>query len=100
MSESRRESAPRGSVSRGGSASRGDLHPGEGVSSREVGQTPPPSDTTGYNQQAGGTHPTGMYSCFFLEISDFDTNPTVSRTGSIKQRLCYFDFIFFMKYTH
>ena len=34
-----------------------------------VGQTPqadtiaPPSDTTGYGQQAGGMHPTGMYSC-------------------------------------
>ena len=27
------------------------------------GQTPPPS-TTGYGQQAGDTHPTGMHSCF------------------------------------
>ena len=28
-----------------------------------VGQTPlPPSDTTGYSQRAGGTHPTGMHS--------------------------------------
>ena len=25
---------------------------------------PPPSDTTGYGQRAGGTHPTGMHSCF------------------------------------
>ena len=24
----------------------------------------PPLDTTGYSQQAGGRHPTGMYSCF------------------------------------
>ena len=24
---------------------------------------PPPSDTTGYGQRAGGTHPTGMHSC-------------------------------------
>ena len=32
------------------------------------GRIPPPSrhtwDTTGYGQQAGGTHPTGMHSCF------------------------------------
>ena len=27
-----------------------------------VGQTPP--STMGYGQQAGGTHPTGMHSCF------------------------------------
>ena len=31
-------------------------------------QTPPPpsvaSDIMGYGQQAGGTHPTGMHSCF------------------------------------
>ena len=36
----------------GGSAPRGGLHPW-GL----VGQTPP-SDTTGYGQRAGGTHPT------------------------------------------
>ena len=34
----------------------GGLHPGGS------GQTPS-SDTTGYSQRAGGTHPTGMYSC-------------------------------------
>ena len=28
-----------------------------------VGQTPPPG-TTGYGQQAGGTHPAGMHSCY------------------------------------
>ena len=33
----------------------GGLHPGTG--------RPPPRDTTGYGQQAGGTHPTGMHSC-------------------------------------
>ena len=30
---------------------------------------PPPqdtSDTTGYSQQAGGTHPTGMHSCLSI----------------------------------
>ena len=26
--------------------------------------TPPHADTTGYGQQAGGTYPTGMHSCF------------------------------------
>ena len=31
-----------------------------------VAQTPPPSDTTGYSQQAGGTHPTGIHSCWKL----------------------------------
>ena len=43
----------------GGSASRWkrDLHPGG------LGRPPPPSDTMGYGQQAGGTHPTGMHSC-------------------------------------
>ena len=47
-----------GGLHRGG----GDLHPGGGV-----GQTP--SDTTGYGQRAGGTHPTGMHSCsLFLQI--------------------------------
>ena len=34
--------------------------------------THPPSlvDTTGYGQQAGGTHPTGMHSCFILLIQN------------------------------
>ena len=48
------------SVHRGrGSASRRGLHLGG------VWQTPPrPTDTTGYGQQAGGTHPTGIHSCY------------------------------------
>ena len=29
---------------------------------------PPPSDTTGYGQQAGGMHPTGMHSCYILRL--------------------------------
>ena len=35
-----------------------------------------PSDTTGYGQQAGGMHPTGMHSCLsqFLNFSIFLTN--------------------------
>ena len=34
---------------------------------------PPPSDTTEYGQQAGGTHPTGMHTCFSRE---FEKNST------------------------
>ena len=26
----------------------------------------PPGSTTGYDQQAGGTHPTGMHTCFYI----------------------------------
>ena len=37
----------------GGSASRGGW----------ADPPPPPQSTTGYGQQAGGTHPTGMHSC-------------------------------------
>ena len=44
---------PRGSASRGRSASKGKVCP----------NPPPPLDTTGYGQRAGGTHPTGMHSC-------------------------------------
>ena len=43
----------------------GPLHP-RGLCIQGVGQTSPPQhtwDTTGYGQQAGGTHPTGMLSC-------------------------------------
>ena len=47
-----------GSVSRGVFIQRG-LHPG--------GWAYPPSDTTGYCQWAGGTHPTGMHSCLESE---------------------------------
>ena len=28
----------------------------------------PQSDTMGYGQRAGGTHPTGMHPCFFFKI--------------------------------
>ena len=47
--------------------------PGGSASRREVclrggllwgGQTPP--TTTGYGQQASGTHPTGMHSCYIM----------------------------------
>ena len=41
-----------------GSASGGGLHP-------RVRQTPPP-DNTGYGQQEGGTHATGMHFCWAI----------------------------------
>ena len=48
----------------GGSASReGGLHPGEVCIQGGLVRPPSPSDTTGYGQRAGGTHPTGMHSC-------------------------------------
>ena len=56
----------------GGSASGGVCHQGGGLPPRGVfiqgvlprgGGADPPS-TTGYDQQAGGMHPTGMHSCF------------------------------------
>ena len=56
-------SASRGVCIRGDSASRGvGLRPG-GVCI-QGGWTEPPSATTGYGQQAGGTHAIGMHSCF------------------------------------
>ena len=47
----------------------GDLHPG--------GLGRPPSDTTGYGQRAGGTHPTGMHFCL-LAIVIFNCNCHIS----------------------
>ena len=29
---------------------------------------PPSSDTTGYGQRVGGTHPTGTHSCYFMRL--------------------------------
>ena len=37
------------------------MHPG--------GLGGPPPSTTGYDQQAGGTHPTGMHSCLNKNMS-------------------------------
>ena len=31
---------------------------------RQTPLPPPGKDTMGYDQQAGGTHPTGMHTCF------------------------------------
>ena len=38
---------------------------GRSASRRGLGRPLPPSDTMGYSQRAGGTHPTGMHSCFW-----------------------------------
>ena len=54
-----------GDLPPGVSASEGGLHPGKGLHP-ELGLGRPPSDiwdTTGYGQQAGSTHPTGMHTC-------------------------------------
>ena len=46
-------------------------HPGQAPPLSSAGiHTPPLVDTTGYGQQAGGTHPTGMHSCFILLIQN------------------------------
>ena len=44
---------------------RGGLHPGRGSASTGGWADRPQSDTMGYGQRAGGTHPTGMHPCFF-----------------------------------
>ena len=43
--------------------------PGRHPLGRHPRQTPPPPSTTGYGQQAGGTHPIGLHSCFLCIIS-------------------------------
>ena len=43
----------------------GGLHPGRGSASTGGWADRPQSDTMGYGQRAGGTHPTGMHPCFF-----------------------------------
>ena len=45
----------------------------------EADTPPPPTDTTGYGQQAGGTHPTGMHSCFQKNSINLQSHPTSSR---------------------
>ena len=50
---------------KGGSASRGGLHPRGGWAGLPTeGYMGDTWDTVGYGQQAGGTRPTGMYSCY------------------------------------
>ena len=58
----------RGCASKGGlHLGRGDLQPGgRGSASRWLDRYPP--DTTGYRQQLGSTHPTGMHSCLSLNL--------------------------------
>ena len=60
------------SASSGSASSRRSLHPRGNVQMGVGGgQTPPPHtwDTTGYRQQAGGTHPTGMHSCSVINLN-------------------------------
>ena len=62
------------------------------------GQTHPPAHCMlGYGQQAGGTHPTGMHSCFINRLTDltlrkitFSKVGTESMTDSNKCLLCLF----------
>ena len=54
----------------GGSASKGGLHPGglhQGALHRG-GRTPPPTDTMGYDQRTGGTHPTLTHSYSYIQL--------------------------------
>ena len=60
----------RGGLYPGDSASTGrglhpgkGLHPGRGLDPGWAEPPPSQSDTMGYGQRAGGTHPTGMHSC-------------------------------------
>ena len=78
---SRGEGSESGGVHRGGSsASRGvqwslhleNLHSGVGLhpgGSASGGWVDPLSDTTGYGQRAGGTHPTGIHSYFSHQLA-------------------------------
>ena len=49
----------------GGLPPGGCLHPGRSA----LGEGRSPSDTTGYGQQVGDTHPTGMHSCSVFNFS-------------------------------
>ena len=62
------EGLPRGGgLVGGGSTSRGALH--QGVCMGGAGQPPLlQSDTMGYGQRAGSTHPTGMHSCVTFDL--------------------------------
>ena len=85
----------------------GGLHPGgllqrvclevcirEGVylrwsASKGISQTPPPPDTTGYGQRAGGTHPTGIHSCcIFVPVSSNDCRSSSDKHCSLQSDLC------------
>ena len=75
---------PGGSLPMGGLPSwclpwGGALHPGGSASSRSWAD-PSQSGTTGYGQCAGGTHPTGMHSCFifFWEFYGNEASTSVS----------------------
>ena len=54
------------------------------------GQTPPWADTPpvqcmlGYGQQAGGTHPTGMHSCYFYMLDNHSVKFECKSHGALK----------------
>ena len=64
-----RGSAFKGGLHRGGVCIQGGLH------LWGVGR-PPQSDTTGYGQRAGGTHPTGMHFCVLNEFGEYRKKST------------------------
>ena len=88
---------PGGSASRGGVCiQRGGLHPWgvciqRGLHPGGFGLTPPPqSDTTGYGQRAGGTHPTVMYSCFLsIYISLCTVSYSTTNKGSFREKVYF-----------
>ena len=58
----------------GGCLHPGDLHPGV------VGQIPRDTlDTMGYNQQMGGTHSTGMFSCHWIQRKHLEKTQFTSK---------------------
>ena len=55
------------------------------------GQTPPQSDTMGYGQLAGGTHPTGMHSCWCYKLREGNAyRPPKMWEGKVFTGVCLF----------
>ena len=89
-------SVHRGALHRGGLHPRS-LLPGfvciqEGLHPGGFGQTPLPlSDTTGYGQRAGGTHHTGMHSCFLSIYISLCTplSYSTTSTGSFREKVYF-----------
>ena len=48
----------------------------------QLGRHPPAQCMLGYSQQAGGTHPTGMQSCFVLYLCSDRVDLTIGHHGS------------------
>ena len=74
------------SVHRRGSAS------GSGSVNTPPTHTPTPLDTPLHSQQAGGTHPTGMHSCWYLCLSrclSRSVNAPLQATLKVYNRTCF-----------